>query len=40
MLGKLEATELDLKQTRELAKVEIAFSALSVRPSLPRSTSV
>ena len=38
-LGKLEAIELDLKQLGEQAKVEIAFSALSVRPSLERSTS-
>ena len=39
LLCRLEATELDLKQLGELAKVEIAFSTLSVRPSLARNTS-
>ena len=33
MLGELETVEFDLKQLGELANVEIAFSALSVRPS-------
>ena len=33
-LGRLEATKFDLKKLGELAKVEIAFSTLSVRPSL------
>ena len=40
LLGRLEAVELDLKKSRELAKVETTFSALSVRPSLAKSTSV
>ena len=40
LLGRLEAIEFDLKQSGELAKVEMTFSALSVRPSLERSTSV
>ena len=39
LLGKLEATNFDLKQYGELAKLETSFSALSVRPSLIRSTS-
>ena len=40
MLSRLEAIDLDLKQFEELAKVETTFSALSVTPSLARSTSV
>ena len=39
LLGRLEAVELDLKQSRELTKVDTVFSALSVRPSLVRSKS-
>ena len=31
LLGRLEATELDLKQSGQLALVEIAFSALRVK---------
>ena len=40
LLGRLEAAEVDLKQSRELAKVETAFSALNVQPNMTRSTSV
>ena len=40
LLGRLEAAKLDLKQSGELAKVETTFSALSVRPSLAKRTSV
>ena len=36
-LGRLEAVEFDLKQSRELAKVEIAFSALNIKPGLERN---
>ena len=39
LLGRLEAIEFDLKQFGELAKVETTFSALSIRPSLEKSTS-
>ena len=39
LLGRLEAIEFDLKQLGELAKVEIAFSALSVRHNLARNTN-
>ena len=40
LLGRLEVIEFDLKESRELAKVETAFGVLSVRPSLVGSTSV
>ena len=40
LLGRLEAVEFDLKQFGELAKVEIEFSALNVKPSLEKNKSV
>ena len=40
LLGRLEAVELDLKQSRELALFEIAFSALSVKLGSTRKASV
>ena len=40
LLDILEAKKFDLKQSRELTKVEIAFSALSMKPGLARSTKV
>ena len=40
LLGRLEAEKLDLKQFGELTTIEIAFSALNVKPSLARNTSV
>ena len=36
----MEATKFDLKQSRELAKVEIAFSALSIKLGLAKNSSV
>ena len=38
LLGRLEATEFDLKESGELEKVETTFSALNIKPSLARST--
>ena len=40
LLGRSEAVEFDLKKSKELAKVQKNLSALSVRPSLARNTSV
>ena len=40
LLGRLEVIELDLKYSRELALVEIAFIALNVKSGLTRNTSV
>ena len=40
LLGRLEAIEFDLKQSGELEKVETAFSALNIKPSLVRNTKV
>ena len=39
-LGRLEVAKFDLKQFGMLEKVEIVFSALSVKPSLAKNTSV
>ena len=40
LLDRLEAVELDLKKSGELASVETTFSALNVKPSLARNTSL
>ena len=40
MLGRLEATKVDLKKSRELARIETTFSALNIQPNLTRSTNV
>ena len=40
LLGRLEVVELDLKQSRELASIEIAFSALNIKSGLTRNTGV
>ena len=39
LLGRLEAVENELRQSRELTKIEIAFSGLNIRPNLSRTTS-
>ena len=39
LLGRLEAVENELRQSRELTIIEKAFSALNIWPSLSRSTS-
>ena len=39
MLGRLEAVENEPRQSKELTRIEIAFSALSIWPNLSRSTS-
>ena len=39
LLGRLESREVDLRQSRDLARVEIAFSYLNIWPNLTRSTS-
>ena len=38
-LGRLESIEESLRQSRELTRVEITFSALSIWPSFSRSVS-
>ena len=40
LLGRLEATEFDLKQYGELTKVETTFSALNIKPGLTKNTKV
>ena len=40
LLGRLEVEELDLKHSRELAKVETTFSALNIKPGLARNTKM
>ena len=37
LFGRLEAVELDLKQSREFDLVKIAFSALNVKSSSTRN---
>ena len=37
LFGRLESTKEDLRQFGELARVEIAFSALNIRPNLTRN---
>ena len=39
LLGRLEAVENELRQSRELTRIETTFNALNIRPSLSRSTS-
>ena len=38
LLGRLEAIEFDLKQSRELEKLEIAFSPLNIKLGLAMNT--
>ena len=40
LLGRLKATKMNLRLSGELPRMETAFSALSIRPTLSRSTSV
>ena len=40
LLGRLEAVENELRQSRELTKIETTFSAFNIQPNLSRSTSV
>ena len=40
LLGRLKAIEFDLKQSRQLEKVETIFSALNIKPGLGRNTKV
>lgn len=39
LLRRLEAVENELRQSGELTRIETAFSALNIRPSLSRTTS-
>ena len=39
LLGRLEATKVNLKKNGDLPKIETTFNTLSMRPSLSRSVS-
>ena len=40
LLGRFEVVENELRQSKELTKIETTFSALNIQPSLSRRTSV
>ena len=40
LLGRLESVEVNIRQSGDLAWVEIAFSTLNIWPNLTRSASI